>query len=398
MEEKVEKLFKEFEDILKDYTCNQNCPYYPANMAEVEGEEKLILYPTKLDKNKEVVEKCELTDFAMMTGCIHRPVPGAESREPKYGPYFTTNEDGSLSYIWPTLSSAKICVNNIGIRPVMLLTPAKYALITKNRNRDGIVQYGEFPQKVVDEWYTNRLEYKRDNRKLKREENFYHFYSPSQHHVEYEHSEDKYRKLKKLPQKYFVYKDEDTGKKYIIRATVDGASSYCFLSDNYLHRKREELWVEVNPIEWIVDDASKALISKKILLSGINLYLSDDRIINQSGNGMEMYIDKRSETMSLEELQSFLNDILLDDMLYVPKPPPQPTLEAKLNEFKMSILQEIKAMIEEKDEKIYQLSRPKPPTFTPDPPYRPRPYSSKTKQKTYGDLRDLVDPPDYDLY
>ena len=87
--------------------------------------------------------------------------------------------------------------------------------------------------------------------------------------------------------------------------------------------------------------------------------------------------------MSLEELQSFLNDILLDDMLYVPKPLPQPTLEAKLSEFKMSILQEIKAMIEEKDEKIYQLSRPKPPTFTPDPPYRPRPYSSKINEKSY---------------
>lgn len=383
MEEKVGKLFKEFEDILKDYTCNQNCPYYPANMAEVEGEEKLILYPTKLDKNKEVIEKCELTDFAMMTGCIHRPSPYNESREPKYGPYFTTGKDGALSYTWPSISSSQTCVNHIGIRPVMLLTPAKYVLITKNRNRDGIVQYGEFPQKVVDEWDTNRLEYKRDNRKLKREENFYHFYSPSQYHVEYEHSEDKYRKLKKLPQKYFVYKDEDTGKKYIIRATVDGAYSSCFLSDNQLHCNQEELWVEVNPIEWIVDDASKALISKKILLSGINLDLSDNRIINQSGNGMEMYIDKQSEMMSLEELQSFLNDILLDDMLYVPKPLPQPTLEAKLSEFKMSILQEIKAMIEEKDEIIYQLSRPKPPTFTPDPPYRPRPYSSKIKEKSY---------------
>lgn len=149
----------------------------------------------------------------------------------------------------------------MSIRPV--LTPNNFDEIIKNKKleyRDhGVytVEYGEYPQYAPNENIQLDLEYYYDNNKLKATGNSYTFDSTALDH-----------KSEALnPVTYLEY--EYNGKKYVrVKSKAD-----CYeknpLSNGEGWNNGDYVWIEVSPVEWLVDEKSRTLISKNCLLSGV---------------------------------------------------------------------------------------------------------------------------------
>lgn len=156
-----------------------------------------------------------------------------------------------------------------GVRPVLLkeetekITPDKIqTLELTNEISVKIVFYGEYPQKSVRSKLNELLEEMYHNKELKKTKQFFTFDTAGL--TDYETG------LK--AKKYFVY--EHQGKKYI-RVEGRPADSDSILSNGKDVQLDEPYWIEVLPIEWLVDEATGIWISKRALVSGIRFGKDD---------------------------------------------------------------------------------------------------------------------------
>ena len=90
-----------------------------------------------------------------------------------------------------------------------------------------------------------------------------------------------------FPATYEEY--EYNGKKYIL--VKNNSDPVNELSDGCTYKKGEPIWVEVSPIEWIINIETKRMISKKGLLSGIK-FNNEEYDGDFSTTLMNEYIDK----------------------------------------------------------------------------------------------------------
>ena len=147
-----------------------------------------------------------------------------------------------------------------GVRPI--LTTENYGEIIKSqkpfKNGINIVTYGEYPQKR----------------------------SAFQEELSLAFETEKFNK---------------TGKDYTIPESKDGKeqqfTEYEYNSKKYIHKDNE--WIEVTPIEWIVDEKNRRLVSKNILL-------------NAPLNYKNPKYDGRFETSSL---YNFLNNEFINEII-----------------------------------------------------------------------------------
>ena len=242
------------------------------------------------------------TDLAIATGVAHndiKRVPGDWSKKGRRGSYLF-HELQWIDYIsncGMDIYRYEYCgidhsnllsfeMENLMIRPVLELPPDLFELVTSNRRKGprgtwevDFLSYGQY----VPNYATQKeIEEEFDNDKLRRLDN------AESYCLEYHGDPTNY-----YPTLISTYKD-----KCYVRVEVKGKNS--LFSDGRIHRKGNYIWVEVQPVTWLIDDESKLLISKRGLIAGI--YLGG--LPNRESELDEYY----------KRLDYFLNTILLRDL------------------------------------------------------------------------------------
>ena len=241
----------------------------------------------KLDVLKKRGTKAVITDFSILLGAYvsnNDHVENDDSLEGRTGYYCTKSNDGfgGEAYIVNengNRSKINIARRNHGARPALLFSSID--LIPTNgesgkRAEDGIleIEYGYYPQKAVSKDMQERLErayrsgsisktrnsYTTDSRRYNDyDENF----TPKQHE-EYEYNGKRYVR---------VEANSCFDKRYV----SVGANS-CFdideftLSNGEKYRNGDNVWVEVQPVKWLVDEKSHMMITEKLIFAGVQFY------------------------------------------------------------------------------------------------------------------------------
>ena len=163
---------------------------------------------------------------------------------------------------------------NIGARPAIPYSSIQSISTNKVKNSSGIleVEYGEYPQTVVDEKNSYELEKAYNNGILKITGKNYTAESIGSqntvasfnaiNYTEYEYNESKY-----------------------IRFVGNSNCDREVLSDGRKIEKGYIYWVRVEPIKWLVDEKADIALSKKIIFSGVQF----DIFSSYNGDG---YFDK----------------------------------------------------------------------------------------------------------
>ena len=120
-----------------------------------------------------------------------------------------------------------------------------------------VVHYGEYPQTVADDEATARLDALGEEALKKRETGKIYRFGNDTNSASDQQFE---------PKEYKEY--EDCGKRYI-RVKAKPYHKDSVLSNGGKLEKDKAYWVEVEPIEWLVDSTSGMMVAKQALFSGI---------------------------------------------------------------------------------------------------------------------------------
>lgn len=193
------------------------------------------------------------------------------------------------------ISKASPFSRNVSIRPALLENEAaKITPTAEWRSYNGIhiVEYGEYPQTVVNEDTANILETLYNVEQLEVTGKNYTFDGAA--------LKDEDAKFKPDPHPEYTHQ----GKKYV-RVIARPESQMNKLSDGKDMEEGKAYWVEVQPIEWM-KDKSGILISRKCLLAGIQY----DTKPKYTGNFGASFIKYYLNTYFMEEMQpSKINEI-----------------------------------------------------------------------------------------
>ena len=252
---------------------------------------------------------CAITDFTILLGGYVTDkiyVSDIQTMDNRTGRWNSRTLDGEglVFVVAPTSKygyDSSLCRYN-GIRPATIYSSMKDAIIRKSVTVKE-VEYGEYPQWVVNEEYSKKLEdiynsgnmeatgkiYTTDSSNI----NYYRDNFSARTHKEYEYD----------------------GRKYI-RFVGDINGDGEFLSDGRTIKTGLVYWISVEPIIWLVDEKNDIALSKYIIVSGIQFdYHKEANPIfenNQIKNFMDTYLAKEIEcinTNTLEEQSSDIDEI-----------------------------------------------------------------------------------------
>ena len=248
----------------------------------------------QLDVLKKYGTKSAVTDLAILTGgyCKEDSIymaPDDGSSKGRTGWCYTRSfaddkyirgviEDGTKEVFRQSGRSGVI-------RPV-LQSSVIFDSISPNRvrgyNGTEEVEYGEYPQYAPSSDVQTLLEQEFRGGNLRKTGKNYTFDSTATNNY------SQYFQ----PVTYDEY--EYKGKKFIrVKARLFYLFDFFWLSNGESHRKGDNVWVEVSPVRWLVDDSTKTLLSKRGILSGIRFH-TDARSYNGdfSTTDMKEYLDK----------------------------------------------------------------------------------------------------------
>lgn len=150
-----------------------------------------------------------------------------------------------------------------GIRPIISYSEIKDKCKEKTRITDDIMQveYGEYPQQIASKSLQIELEELYQKKELKKTNKTYTMNNSSSDEdylrttdiYEYEYNQKKYTRV--IPNLYFMYK-------------YDGV----LLSNGKIYTNIKPVWIEVQPIKWLVNEKQNIAISEKILFAGIQFH------------------------------------------------------------------------------------------------------------------------------
>jgi len=232
--------------------------------------------------------KCAITDMAILLGGM---VSVEEKKlKNRTGYWWTRTCKLGKAITVDTMGAKNWCTvyrRTGGVRPVVSYSKIKSLSMNKVCNKDGLleVEYGEYPQMIVEKGLWNVLEKKYNKGILKKTGKQYCMDSVLL---------DEYEK-KFIPRFFDEY--EYKGKKYI-RFVGDGNSDYEKLSDGSEIVIEEVYWIEVLPIKWLVDKKNDVALSKEIIVSGIQFAITE-----YNGNFFET------------EMYKFMNKYLVKDII-----------------------------------------------------------------------------------
>ena len=225
----------------------------------------------KIDIIKQMGFKCAISDFAILLGAYvssKSHVDGDSSLKGRTGWWYLSSSagDGNVRVVGPSgdailspvLGPEPAGKRSGGIRPALPYSNISDISPYGVRGRSGFleVEYGEYPQYVVDTSLGRTLDSEFSAGRLRKTGKTYttdsrHWNARSEKFNPVEHEEFEYN-----GKRYVRVKSNDTGEKFIL---TNGTTAY----PGYYY------WLEVSPITWIVDENSRMLVSKTLLASGI---------------------------------------------------------------------------------------------------------------------------------
>ena len=223
----------------------------------------------KLDILKKRGTKAAITDFSVLLGgwVSSEHVENDSSLEGRTGYYWTKSDDGDNDARVVDddgiRSSDNVGERNGGARPALPFS--SISSIPTNgesgkRARDGIleVEYGYYPQKAVSRDMQERLERAYRSGNISKTRNNY-----TTDSVAYDEYDTSFQ-----PQTHQEY--EYNGKRYVrVKANSYYDGGDFTLSNGEQYRDGDDVWVEVLPVKWLVDEKSRMMITEKLIFAGV---------------------------------------------------------------------------------------------------------------------------------
>ena len=254
--------------------------------------------------------KCVFTDFSILLGIGHDGIDHTwEGYKYKYrtGYWWTKTSDHDNDAIFigsnGAVRAGRVDCRIVGARPVVpysSIKPFSSNMVSDDEIKE--IEYGEYPQTIVDKIYSKELEraYNDGNliitgKKYTTDSNFY---------------DDLEKKF--IPRTHTEY--EYNGSKYI-RFKGDSNCTGEYLSDVRKVRLGGTYWVRVEPIIWLIDEEVDLAISKKIIFSGVQFNHSRDYNGDFDSTDIKQFMDNYfskeivadrvySQTTSVEQTQN----------------------------------------------------------------------------------------------
>ena len=225
----------------------------------------------KLDILKKRGTQAAITDFSILLGAYVSDyhIDNDRSLEGRTSFYWTKSYDGandvSMVHSNGLCSSHNVCLRDVGARPALQFSTIS-SIPTNGesgkRGRDGIleVKYGYYPQKAASKEMQERLEREYKSGRLSKTRNSY-----TTDSVAYDDYQTSFQQQTHQEYQY-------NGKRYV---RVETNSSYdgCefTLSNGESYRDGDNVWVEVQPVKWLVDEKSRIMITEKLIFAGVQL-------------------------------------------------------------------------------------------------------------------------------
>ena len=223
-----------------------------------------IFGDNKLNIFNRITPQTMITDFSILLGSGVCLSYFGGNKKNQYGNYFTKTNYGysNIYYIsyFADLFKSNFSDYDIGIRPIISYSKIKNNILNEIINRNGIVEveYGEYPQYVVNKELQEELEKLYKNNELPKTGKKY----TTDSRKYYERDKDF------LPQEHIEYEFDD--KKYVrvkVNSFYNGESFT--LSNREMYNDGDYIWVEVSKVKWLVDEEKDIALSKDILVAGI---------------------------------------------------------------------------------------------------------------------------------
>ena len=232
--------------------------------------EEQYLGSDKLEILEKRGTKAAITDFSILLGAYvsdYKHIENDNSLEGRTGYYWTKSYNGRNDARVVTAAGSgdydPVNGRNGGARPALPFSSISSIPTNGERGkraRDGIleVEYGYYPQKAVSKDMQERLERAYRSGSISRTRNSYTTDSRKY---------DAYNK-KFLAKQHKEY--EYNGKRYV---RVEANSYYdggdFTLSNGEQYRNGDDVWVEVLPVKWLVDEKSRMMITEKLIFAGV---------------------------------------------------------------------------------------------------------------------------------
>ena len=226
----------------------------------------------QLEILKKYGAQCAITDFSILLGGIVSSNDyTSEGRilKDRTGPWWTKSTDGDDDAYIVSYGGFKawgfVNIRHVGARPVIPYSEISSMCSEPVRRENGVleVEYGEYPQMVVDEGYSVELERAYNNGGLRTTGKTY-----TTDSVRFQDTNTSF-----IARTHIEY--EYKGKKYI-RFVGDFNCVEKILSDGRKIQLGQAYWVSVEPITWLVDEKADIALSKKILFSGVQFKSGTD--------------------------------------------------------------------------------------------------------------------------
>ncbi len=256
-------------------------------------EKEQIFGEKKLDIFNKIGYSAKITDFAILLGGTVHKCYDVNNKEHNTG-WYVTKTIIDYDSIFLINSYTRNGIYNYkyreeGIRPVVSYSKIKNDISNEIVNEDGVreIEYGEYPQQAVNKELQDKLEELYENNKLIKTNKTY--TTDSRKYDEYfEHF---------LPQEHIEYKFDD--KKYVrVKANINSLNRT--LSNDIMYVDDDYVWVEVSKVKWLVDEKNDIVLSKDIIVAGI-----------QFDNNKQDFVDNFNDT----NMYRFLNIYFIKDIM-----------------------------------------------------------------------------------
>ena len=271
-------------------------------------EKRQVLGNNQLDILKKYDARSAITDFAILLGGYissgYYTSEGATLKN-RTGCWWTKTHCDDKAYFINTDGKRywiDVRIRNGGVRPA--LSYSSIRSISSNGVGDNSeikeVEYGEYPQWVVDEKSSYELESIYCSRKLRITGKNY-----TTDCIRYQYMSTSFNA--KMHEEY-----EYNGCKYI-RFVGDSNGAGEKLSDGRTIERGEPYWIRVEPIIWLVDEKTNIALSKYILVSGVQFKNSGDYNGNFNETDikqfMDNYLSKEIECANTNTFEEQFSDI-----------------------------------------------------------------------------------------
>ena len=231
--------------------------------------EEQIFGSNQIDVIKKRGTKAAISDFSVLLGVwvSDYHVDSDSSLKGRTGCYWTKSDDGDndarVVFARGTRNYSNVNERNRGARPALPFS--SISNIPTNgesgkRARDGVleVEYGYYPQKAVSRDMQERLERAYRSSSISKTGNSY-----TTDSVAYDDYDTAFQ-----PQTHQEY--EYNGKRYVrVEANSYYDGNNFTLSNGEQYRDGDNVWVEVEPVKWLVDERARMMITENLIFAGV---------------------------------------------------------------------------------------------------------------------------------